>query len=68
MRISVDTKATVNLGEYSRGGKSRGLEAIKALDHDGKQREIDSRWPIGARQWSVFPVFWGTVTKPVISW
>ena len=34
LRISVDTKATVNLGEYSRGGKSRGLEAVKALDHD----------------------------------
>ena len=34
LRISVDTKATVNLGEFSRGGKSRGLEAVKALDHD----------------------------------
>lgn len=34
LRISMDTKATVNLGEYSRGGKSRGLKVIKALDHD----------------------------------
>ena len=34
LRISVDTKATVNLGDYSRSGKSRGLEAVKALDHD----------------------------------
>lgn len=34
LRISVDTKATVNLGEYARGGKSRGREAVKALDHD----------------------------------
>lgn len=34
LRISVDTKATVNLGEYSRGGKSRGAKAVKALDHD----------------------------------
>lgn len=34
LRLSVDTKATVNLGEYSRGGKSRGIEAVKALDHD----------------------------------
>lgn len=34
LRISMDTKATVNLGEYSRGGKSRDLEAVKALDHD----------------------------------
>src|SRR5665811_1823473 len=34
MRISIDTKATVNVGEYSRGGRSRGSEAVKALDHD----------------------------------
>lgn len=34
LRISMDTKATVNLGEYSRGGKSRDIEAVKALDHD----------------------------------
>ena len=34
MRISIDTKATVNVGEYSRGGRSRGIEAVKALDHD----------------------------------
>jgi len=34
MRISVDTKATVHVGEYSRGGRSRGVVAVKALDHD----------------------------------
>jgi len=34
MRISIDTKATVNVGEYSRGGRSRGVEPVKALDHD----------------------------------
>lgn len=34
LRISVDTKASVVLGDYSRGGKSRGLEAVRALDHD----------------------------------
>ncbi|MFZ2405037.1 MAG: hypothetical protein WAW41_07860 [Methylobacter sp.] len=39
LRISVDTKATVNLGEYSRGGKSRGLEAVEALDHDMASKE-----------------------------
>ena len=27
LRISVDTKATVNVGDYSRGGKSRGRTA-----------------------------------------
>jgi hypothetical protein len=34
LRISIDTKATVHLGDYSRGGRSRGIEAVKALDHD----------------------------------
>jgi hypothetical protein len=39
LRISVDTKATINLGDYSRGGKSRGLKAVKALDHDMASKE-----------------------------
>lgn len=34
MRISLDTKATVAIGDYSRDGQSRGQEAVKALDHD----------------------------------
>ena len=34
LRLSVDTKAGVVLGDYSREGKSRGLEAVRALDHD----------------------------------
>jgi len=34
LRISVDTKATVAVGDYSRDGKSRGQEAVEALDHD----------------------------------
>ncbi len=34
LRISIDTKATVHVGDYSRGGRSRGAEAAKALDHD----------------------------------
>ena len=29
----MDTKATVHVGEYSRGGRSRGVVAVKALDH-----------------------------------
>jgi hypothetical protein len=39
LRISIDTKATVHVGEYSRGGRSRGLEAVKALDHDMCMKE-----------------------------
>jgi hypothetical protein len=34
IRISVDTKATINIGPYSRGGRSRGIKAVKAADHD----------------------------------
>lgn len=34
LRISIDTKATVKIGEYSRHGHSRGLEPVKAWDHD----------------------------------
>lgn len=30
----MDTKASVILGDYSRQGKSRALEAVRALDHD----------------------------------
>ena len=39
LRISVDTKATINLGEYSRNGRSRGQEPVKALDHDMRQKD-----------------------------
>lgn len=34
MRISVDVKDKVKIGELSRGGESRGAEATKAQDHD----------------------------------
>jgi len=34
LRISIDSKAKVAVGEFSRGGKSRGKEATKAADHD----------------------------------
>ena len=39
LRISIDTKATVHVGEYSRGGRSRGVEPVKALDHDMCMKE-----------------------------
>ena len=39
LRISIDTKATVNVGEYSRGGKSRGRTAVAAKDHDMRPKE-----------------------------
>lgn len=34
LRISIDTKAQVKIGELSRGGKSRGQQATQAQDHD----------------------------------
>lgn len=40
LRISVDTKATINIGEYSRHGRSRGIKPIKAWDHDMRVKEI----------------------------
>ena len=35
----MDTKATVNIGEYSRYGRSRGLTPVKAWDHDMRPKE-----------------------------
>ncbi len=34
LRISIDAKTTLSIGEFSRGGKSRCEKPIKALDHD----------------------------------
>lgn len=40
MRISIDAKAKVKLGLFSRGGKLRCYEPIKALDHEMEATEI----------------------------
>jgi hypothetical protein len=34
LRISLDTKAKVKIGPFSRGGRSRGAVALQAADHD----------------------------------
>ncbi|RZW41419.1 MAG: hypothetical protein EX263_12820 [Flavobacteriaceae bacterium] len=34
LRISIDSKAKVDIGEYSRGGLIRSRKPVKALDHD----------------------------------
>jgi transposase len=39
VRISVDTKAVVSIGEYSRKGKSRQMKALAASDHDMQPKE-----------------------------
>jgi len=36
LRISIDTKAKLKIGPFSRNGKARGLEAKKGVDHDVK--------------------------------
>lgn len=39
LRISIDTKVTVNIGEYSKHCRSRGLEPVKVWDHDMRMKE-----------------------------
>ncbi|MDQ1269864.1 MAG: hypothetical protein QG618_1173 [Thermodesulfobacteriota bacterium] len=39
LRISVDTKAGVDIGRYSGYGRSRGLEPVEAWDHDMRIKE-----------------------------
>lgn len=39
LRISIDTKDKVKVGDLSRGGQSRGSEATKANDHDMEYKE-----------------------------
>jgi len=34
LRISIDTKAKVKVGDFSRGGQGRAAEPVKAVDHD----------------------------------
>jgi len=39
LRISMDTKAKLNVGALSRGGTARGSEAIQAWDHDMRPQQ-----------------------------
>jgi len=39
LRISMDTKAKLHVGAFSRGGKARGGEATQAWDHDMRPKE-----------------------------
>jgi transposase len=40
LRLSIDTKAKVKIGNLSRGGKDRGLEAKVADDHDTEWQSV----------------------------
>lgn len=39
LRISIDGKAKLKIGDFSRGGTSRGREPVKALDHDFESKK-----------------------------
>ena len=39
VRLSIDTKAVINIGPYSRGGLSRDLRPVAAADHDMMAKE-----------------------------
>lgn len=47
LRISIDTKAKLDMGEFSRGGVARGEQATKALDHDTGQKKVGALWDSG---------------------
>lgn len=40
LRISIDSKAKVKIGNLSRGGKARSLEPIQADDHDTQWQTV----------------------------
>jgi Rhodopirellula transposase DDE domain len=40
LRLSIDSKAKVKIGNLSRGGKDRGLEAVQADDHDSEWHTV----------------------------
>jgi len=39
LRISIDAKAKVDVGDFSRKGKSRSQDAVKASDHDMQEKK-----------------------------
>lgn len=43
LRISIDSKAKLDVGDFSRGGKSRGEDATQAWDHDMRAKKNSCR-------------------------
>src|SRR2546430_16345319 len=41
LRLSIDSKAKVKIGNLSRGGKDRNKESRKTADHDKKGKQVD---------------------------
>jgi len=59
LRISIDSKAKLKIGELSRGGKSRGLTPVKAQDHDTDVVEILLPFGISVVNSTRFDIFFG---------
>ena len=69
LRISMDAKATVKVGPFSRGGKSR--VKVKAADHDFSGKNVPTVTPIGLFLPELDELFLYAVTRhpsPVIVW
>jgi len=49
LRLSMDAKATVKVGDFSRGGKKR--VRVKAADHDFKPKFSPKKWQGKAVSW-----------------
>ena len=59
LRLSIDTKAKVKIGNLSRGGKARTLEAKKADDHDTEWQTILVRFGILNTQSNQLSIYLG---------
>ena len=46
LRLSIDTKAKVKMGLFSRGGRLRCSEPIKALEHDMESPHTKASTPM----------------------
>lgn len=60
LRISIDSKAKVKIGNLARGGKARTLEAKQADDHDMNWHEVLVPFGILNLHSDQLSIYWGT--------
>lgn len=60
LRISIDSKAKVKIGNLSRGGKARTLQPKQANDHDMNWREVLVPFGILNLHSDQLSIYWGT--------
>lgn len=59
LRISIDSKAKVDIGNFFRGGQSRGKKPVKADDHDmDRQEKLIPIWYFRCLSFLVDNYFW----------